>query len=115
MFLYGETVTRFRAAETLDPYSDAYKPNWDVPPASIDDFDGWGVDDSKSAEPLEVGRDAVVTDFVLYRQEPADILPGDRVVVRGFTCNVVGRPARWFHPMTGWDAGFVVRANIVEG
>ncbi|WP_235738994.1 hypothetical protein [Nocardioides alcanivorans] len=115
MFAYGETVTRLRAAEMLDPYSGTYRPDWNVPPASQVDIEGWGVDDSKSAEPLEVGREAVVTDFVLYRQEPADVLPGDRVIVRGFTCEVVGRPATWRHPMTGWQAGFVVRANVVEG
>lgn len=115
MFAYGETVTRLRAAEMHNPYSNTYKPDWSVPPASEVDIDGWGVDDSKSSEPVEVGRDAVITDFVLYRQEPADVLPGDRVVVRGFPCEVVGRPATWLHPMTGWEAGFVVRANIVEG
>lgn len=114
-FLYGETVTRLRAAETHDPRSDTYRADWKVPPASTVDMPGWGVDDSRSSEPLEVDRNEVVTDFVLYRDEPADVRPGDRVVVRGFTCEVVGRPARWRNPMTGWNAGFVVRANIVEG
>lgn len=115
-FLYGETVTRLRAAEMSDPYSSIPKPDWNVPPASQVDIDDWGVDDSKSAEPLEAGRaEMVVTDFVLYRDEPADVLPGDRLIIRGLTCDVVGRPATWRHPMTGWDAGFVVRANLVEG
>ena len=113
-FAYGETVTRLRGTPTLDPYSgEPDDTDWSSP-ASVD-FSGWGVDDSRSAEPLESGRDAVVTDFVLYRPDPADILPGDRVIVRGLTCEVVGRPATWNHPMTGWSAGFVVRANIVEG
>lgn len=114
-FLYGETITRLRAAETYDPRSDTYRPDWSVPPASVVDLDDWGVNDSQSNEPLEDDRSAVVTDFVLYSQSAADVLPGDRLIVRGFTCEVAGRPATWRNPFTGWNAGFVVRANIVEG
>ena len=114
MYPYGETVTRLRPQTSTDPYSGEQSPNWTLPPSS-ESTEGWGVDDSRSAEPLEPGRDAVATDFVLYRDEPADILPGDRVVVRGLTCEVVGRPATWQSPFTGWQAGFVVRANIKEG
>lgn len=114
MFAHGETVTRQRAASVTDPYSgEATDLDWSLMTSLP--IDGWGIDDSASSEPTQDARNAVVTDFVLYRSEPADVLPGDRVVVRGFVCNVVGRPAKWRNPMTGWDAGFVVRANIVEG
>src|SRR5690606_38510019 len=54
-------------------------------------------------------------DFVLYRRDPVDVQAGDRVVVRGVTAEVVGHPALWRSPFTGWEAGFVVRANRVEG
>ena len=114
MFTYGETVTRLRPQLAPDPYSGEDRPDWTLPPAS-EDIPGWGVDDSKSEEPVEVGRTPVVTDFVLYRDDVADVLPGDRVIVRGVTCEVQGRPTTWRHPMTGWDAGFVVRANVWEG
>lgn len=110
----GETITRQRAQTSTDPYSDSSAPDWNKPPAELS-IDGWGVDDSRTAEELEPGREAVVTDYALYRDAPADVLPGDRVVVRGHTCEVVGRPATWRSPLTGWEAGFVVRANIVEG
>lgn len=111
---FGETVTRLRAQSSTDPYSKESRPDWSKTPSSLD-IEGWAVDDSRSAEPLEAARDAVVTDFVLYRDEPADVQAGDRVIVRGLTCNVVGRPATWRNPFSGWEAGFVVRANIVEG
>lgn len=114
-FTAGESVTRLRAATSLDPYSAEQRPDWTLTPSSSVGIDGWGVDDSRSSEPLEDGRESVATDFVLYRDTPADVLAGDRVIVRGLVCEVVGRPATWVHPMTGWDAGFVVRANIVEG
>lgn len=110
----GEDVTRLRPQTSLDPYSEEQRPDWTLPPTSIK-IGGWGVDDSRSSEPLDDGRASVVTDFVLYRHESADILPGDRVVVRGFTCEVVGRPATWNSPYTGRHRGIVVRANIVEG
>ncbi len=113
-FANGETVTRQRATTTTDPYSgEETALDWSAPDEV--ELDGWGVDDSKSAEPLADARQAVVTDFVLFRQEPADILPSDRLVIRGFTCEVVGRPASWRNPFSGWEAGFVVQANIVEG
>lgn len=113
-FLFGEVVTRLRAGTVTDPYSgEPIDLDWSDPDTV--DIPGWGVDDSRSAEPLEQGRDPVVTDFVLYRPEVADVAAGDRVVVRGQSCEVVGNPATWSHPMTGWAAGFVVRANRVEG
>lgn len=114
MFAYGESITRLRPQTSTDPYSGELAANWTLAP-NKESTGGWGVDGSRSAEPLESGRDPVVTDFVLYRPEPADILPGDRLVIRGLTCEVVGRPAVWHHPMTGWAAGFVVRADIKEG
>ena len=106
-------MTRHRAGSKVDPYSGQSVRSWATWQAVT--IDGWGIDDSKTADPVEVGRDQIVTDFVLYRDEVADVAEGDRVVVRGLLCDVVGRPATWHHPMTGWAAGFVVRANIVEG
>lgn len=110
----GENVTRLRPQTSIDRYSGEHRPDWTMPPSSVT-TSGWGVDDSRSTEPLQDGRTEVVTDFVLYCHKAADVLPGDRVIVRGFTCEVVGRPATWNNPMTGRKAGFVVRANLVEG
>lgn len=111
---FGESITRLRAGTSVDPYSGETVPDWNQAPSTLV-IGGWAVDDSRSAEPLEDGRAAIVTDFVLYRHEPADVAAGDRVVVRGLTCEVVGRPATWSSPYTGITRGFVVRANIKEG
>lgn len=117
-FPHGETVTRLRRFEEVDPYSQEVEyASWEDesnPPYELD-IDGWGVAQLGSLEPNDLARDAVVTDYTLFRTERADVLAGDRVIVRGETCDVIGRPAWWHHPMTGWDAGFVVRANLVEG
>lgn len=113
-FVYGETVTRLRGTPAVDEYSgEETATDWSAPNSLA--IPGWGVDDSRSNEPLEQGRESIVTDYVLYRPAAADVLAGDRVIVRGKSCEVVGEPAAWRHPMTGWDAGFVVRANLVEG
>ena len=113
-FVQGETITRQRPQASVDQYSEEPAPDWTKPPAAVE-IDGWGVDDSRSAWSVEQGREPVVSDVVLYRPEVADVLAGDRVVVRGRTYTVDGNPATWRHPMTGWSAGFVVRGNLVEG
>src|SRR5690606_41848307 len=112
--VHSESVTGSHVQQSLYHNTGEWGADGSLP-SSDGGTHGWGVDDSRSVEPSEVARDAVVTDVVLYRDEPADITEGDRVVVRGLTCEVVGRPATWRHPFTGWTAGFVVRANVVEG
>lgn len=112
---FGETITRQRGVATDDPYANEDDTDLDWTNPSELEIGGWGVDDSRSVEPLEDGRSPVITDYVLYRDEPADVLAGDRVVVRGVTCDVVGRPATWRNPLTGTEAGFVVRAKLPEG
>lgn len=112
MFAHGETVTRLRAPEVADQYNGT---TWDWTNAAAEDIDGWGIAQNASSEPVEEDRESVRSDFTLYRDQPADILATDRLVIDGLTCKVDGHPATWRHPMTGWDAGFVVRASVVEG
>jgi hypothetical protein len=73
------------------------------------------VADSGSVEPLLDGREPVDSDFTLYGPAGIDILPTDRLIIRGLTCNVVGRPFDWRSPFTGWQPGTVIRASIREG
>lgn len=115
MFARGETVTRLRATAASDRYSgtDTSTRTWST--ATSLAIPGWGVSQDATGEPQEAGRDAVVSDFTLYRQEPADVTAQDRLIVRGLTCEVVGRPFSWTSPLTGWAAGFVVKVNVVEG
>jgi hypothetical protein len=65
--------------------------------------------------PLLDGREPVDSDFTLYGPAGIDILPTDRLIIRGLTCNVVGRPFDWRSPFTGWQPGTVIRASIREG
>lgn len=112
MFAHGETVTRLRAPLVEDRFNDEV-PDWDH--AVSVDIAGWGVSQDATSEAFETGRDATVSDFTLYRQESADVLPTDRLVIRGKTCEVVGDPFTWRSPFTGWQPGQVIKANVKEG
>jgi hypothetical protein len=84
------------------------------PPTSLA-IPGCAVADGGSLEPLQDARNAVDSDFDVLAPYGSDVLAGDRVVIRGLTCEVVGRPFDWRSPFTGWEPGTVVRATIREG
>jgi hypothetical protein len=113
-FPHGETVTRLRAASAVDPYSGESEPtNW-ATPASLD-IDFCAVADGGSLEPVEATRNSVESDFDVLAPFGSDVRSDDRLVIRGLTCEVQGRPFDWRHPMTGWEPGMVIKAKIVEG
>lgn len=113
-FPYGETVTRLRAATSTDPYSNETVADWSLTPSEFD-IDGCGVASGGSLEPVEVARNAVDSDFDVVAPFDADVTAQDRLRIRGLVCDVVGRPFAWRHPMTGWEAGVVIKAKIREG
>lgn len=111
---YGETIQRIRAIPVVDPYS-GEESALDWSSVTELNIDGVAVDDSKTTALIEVGREPVVTDFVLYPPAHSDITHADRVRVRGLVCRVEGRPSQPRNPFTGDEPGMVVHANIVEG
>lgn len=114
MFPYGETVTRLRATgSTTDPYSNEPVTNWAAPESLS--LPGCAVADGGSVEPVEDARNAVLSDFDVIAPPGSDVLPTDRLIVRGLTCDVIGRPFDWRSPFTGWRPGMVVRVKVVEG
>lgn len=124
MFAHGESVTVQSPGTTTDPYSGDETTAW-----TLDDGQEWTTEPSEvdvnnvlvgsggSTEPTEVARNAVDSDFDLIFQPPLTTVPTaqNRVVVRGLTCEVDGRPFRWTWPGSGGDAGLVVRCSIKEG
>lgn len=114
LFPHGETVTRQRAAEEIDPYSLEYaEQDWE---ATYDlDIPGCAFNPGGSSEPLEVGRESVITRPEVYAPAGSDILAGDKLVVRGEVYEVEGQPASWVSPFTGWAPGLVVRLVKVDG
>lgn len=112
---HGETVIRQRAAGVaVDPYSEESAPDWSVPPDSLA-IDDCAVADGGSLEPNQDARSAAVSDFIVFAAPGTDVLYTDRLIIRGLTCKVEGRPFDWRSPYTDWRPGVVIRATIVEG
>jgi hypothetical protein len=112
-FPYGETVQVLTAGTTTDPYSGQSASDW-TSPTSVD-VPGVAVEPRPSGEPLQDARNQVVSGFTLYMPAGAIITAANRVVVRGATYNVLGEPAVWHSPFTGWEPGIVVQVERSEG
>jgi len=111
-FAAGETVTRLRAPLVADRYGNLV-PDWDNPDRlNISDC---GVAPRTSDEETEQGRQGVIVGIAVYAPAGADILPSDRVEVRGQVWEVVGEVADWRSPFTGWNPGIVVNLRRMEG
>lgn len=86
-----EPVTRLRSKQVgTDPYQNPIYDDvpTELPPAL---FAPGGM-----SEPIEAGRDPVVSEPTLYwRRERPDVHEGDRVRVRGLVYEVQGPPADW--------------------
>lgn len=114
MFAFGEKITVLTAGYDDDPYSGELVQSWEFAPTGID-WPNVAVADSGSVEPLNVARTPVDSDFTLYFPSEATVTSDNRVIVRGLTCEVVGRPFLWSNPFTGWTPGLVVQCKIREG
>lgn len=114
MFAYGETVTRLRATGSTNAYSgEATDLLW-TSPSSLT-IENVAVAPGSSAESVEAGRARLDIDFTLYLPYDADVKPLDRIVVRGLTCEVEGKPQQWANPFTGAQPGTVVEVRKVAG
>jgi hypothetical protein len=113
--MIGETVTVLTAGTVADPYSGETVASWDN--ATEVDVPNVLVADGGSVEPLQDARNAVDSDFDLIFQPHVTVAPTaqDRIVVRGLTCEVAGRPFLWKWPGSGDEAGLVVKTQIREG
>ena len=111
-FAAGETVTRLRAPLVADRYGNLV-PDWDNPDRL--DIPDCGVAPRTSDEETEQGRQGVIVGITVYAPPGTDILPSDRMEVRGEVWEVVGEVADWRSPYTGWHPGIVVNLRRVEG
>lgn len=114
-FPFGEAVHVIRAGVSTDPYSgSSTADDWDNPAAEFD-VAGCAVANGGSTEIAQTDRQSVEADYDVFMPAGTDITAYDRLVVRGETCEVVGRPFEWRHPMTGWTPGVFVQAKVVLG
>lgn len=114
MLTQGEPVVFQRAAQRFDSYSETtVRDDWSSPETVL--TASAGVEPVSSTEAAAVDRGAATTRFRLYLDGALDIDRSWRCTVRGLICKVIGRPALWRHPMTGWIAGTVVEVEAVDG
>lgn len=113
-FSHGETVTRQRGTAVTGYYSaELTDLDWTDPDEL--EIPGCGFNPGSSSEPVQDARDAVITKPEVYAPADADVLAGDRLVVRGVAYEVSGRPQEWISPFTGWAPGLVIQLDLVEG
>ena len=110
---YGETVQVLTAGTIEDPYSGETQPDWTNPTSVV--VEGVAVEPRPSSGPLQDARNAVVSGYSLYMPTGTAIGPQNRVTVRGKTYDVLGEPADWRSPFTGWRPGLVVQVGLTEG
>lgn len=107
-----ESVTRVRPGTTTDRYG-----------ATVDDWTdtsnlaitGCAVAPRDAEEDRGNGRQAVIIGFNVYAPAGADVLPTDRLIVRGDTYSVDGEPGVWTNPFTDITEGVEIRTRRVEG
>lgn len=113
-FAFGEKITILRAPLVVDDYSgEPTGLDWDA--ATRRTIPGCGIAPVSSGEPLRDIRTQVDSAVDVYAPYGVDIRALDRLIIRGITWQVDGDPAAWRHPMTGWNAGTVIRAVKVDG
>lgn len=109
--VWGEQITRRRrTAGTPDRYGN---PTWTTSDVVL--AQGAAFDPGGSFEPVEVGREQVVTTPKLYFLARPDLTADDLVIVRGMVFAIVGTPADWRDPWGSGVGGLVVEIERVEG
>ena len=108
--MIGETVVIVTTGTDADPYSG------DVATTGSEvTVDGVAVEPRPSNEPQQDARNAVTSGFTLYLPAGTVIGPENAVRVRGGTFSVLGEPAVWRSPFTGWEPGVIVQCERTEG
>jgi hypothetical protein len=111
---HGETITRLRGTPAANPYSgESNDLDWTSPDMLA--ITGVAVVEGPTSEPQEVGRNQAELDYTLYTPFQADILPLDRLLIRGRECDVLGIRIDWHNAITGAEPGSEVRARWVAG
>lgn len=107
----GITVTITRTTTTTDTLNNQVPGAW----ATVAIVDGCGVAPRTVTEDHDGGRREVTKGRTLYLPTGTDIGPHDRVKINNQLFEVVGEPAEWVSPLTGWAPGIVTQLKRVEG
>lgn len=113
IFAYGETVTVMRAPLTEDEYGNQVS-DWEN--ATSTPHEGCAVGLAGRGDEVFTGdREAAISDLIVLMPSGTDVVPTDRLEIRGRAYQVVGEPFDWVNPFTGTAFGLAVYCNRVEG
>lgn len=111
-FPHAEEVAILSPDTTTDPYSEATVDDWST---TTEVTEYAAVEPRPSQEPVQNARNAVVSGFTLYLPADSTVTARKKVGVRGKVYDVLGAPALWHSPFTGWEPGVVVQCEQTEG
>ncbi|MEU7609548.1 hypothetical protein [Micromonospora sp. NPDC049204] len=109
-FAYGETATVLRAPLTDAPYGNQQR-DWGNATSTL--LLGWGFAPRTSDEDTATGSEGVIVGLTGFGPPGSDVLPTDRMEVRGVVYEVVGEVGEWRSPLTGWRPGVEVALRRV--
>lgn len=110
MFAHGEQVRVLRRDGTTDAYGDPVG-LW----AQVAVLDGCAVWYRASTDLSGVMRDGEEWEVTVAYPFGADVRASDRLVVRGVEMSIVGVPADWHSPFSGWEPASTVNLKRVDG
>jgi len=113
MFTFGESVDILGPGATQDDYGNDVE-DWSTL-VEVATVAGVGVEPRPSGESFTEDRNAVTNGYTLYFPAGSTVLPTQRVRVRGSVWSVLGAPAVWRNPFTGWEPGSVVQVGRTDG
>ena len=115
IFPYGETAVILRAPLVDAGYGNQER-DWDN--ATPTESPGWAFAPRPGDETTTSDSPSVIVGLTGYGPPGADVLPTDRLEVRGDVYEVEGEVGEWRSPFTGWEPGVEValrRVYIAEG
>jgi hypothetical protein len=108
----SETVTRLRPGTTTNRVG-ATIDDWSDP--DEEDIADCSVAPRDADEDNATGRQTVIAGFNIYAPPGTEILPTDRLLVRGQVHEVHGEPGVWTSPWTDVTSGVEIRTRRVTG
>lgn len=111
----GESVIRLRAGSTFDSITQENVSDWSQGVTSETIKGCAFADVNPNGLSFQADRTVVVTQPTLYAPVFADIMEGDRLIIRGRKYDVDGRPMPWVNPFNNVPVGLEVKLTATDG
>ncbi|MBF6085218.1 hypothetical protein IU485_28010 [Nocardia cyriacigeorgica] len=119
--MFGDTITVLRRTARNQFGDSSYDEHHTITGVAINPTGGRSgassaLGDTDNASGAIDFREQLTNDVIVYLPRGADILASDQIELPdGQVYSVVGKPAPWHSPLTGWAPGIEVRCRRVSG